>query len=97
MKIRHKSTSHFQPFLRSKIANPPRPYDEVYAKGFLGEHPVNDWIRGVHYIGIGEIYDPTSKRVCKTSHIVRLEDYSEASDPNKLCGTIFDFGNKIAK
>ena len=25
---------------------------------------MNDWIRGVHYIGTGKIYDPTSKRIC---------------------------------
>ena len=80
-------------FEKPKDLSLPLPYDEVYAKGFLSENGVvKDWTK-VYYISTGKIYDPISKRIYKSSHIIQLKDFNRASNPDILCGTLYDFGS----
>ena len=94
MAIKNKLKSLIKKYIENpKDRSLPLPYDEVYAKGFLGTGGVmDDWTK-VYYISTGKIYDPTSKRIYKASHIIQLEDFNRVSDPNDLCGTTFDFGS----
>lgn len=93
MVIKDKIKSFIEKYIKKpKDISLPYPYDEVYAKDFLGEHGVvGNWTK-VYYISAGKIYDPISKRIYKASHIIQLMDFNRVSDPNDLCGTIFDFG-----
>lgn len=94
MEIKDKIKSFIKKYFeKPKDLSLPRPYDEVYAKGFLSENGViDDWVKA-YYISTGKIYDPISKRIYKASHIIQSEDFNRVSDPNDLCGTLFDFGS----